>query len=143
MQETTPQQEQTFGFDNFESWMAQQPGKFAERSNPKRRILYGIAAIACALIIFWPEIIPWFPIWMIRTAAIIGALICGLLSYTEGTEWYSLQSGGEEEHHSYQRGNSHLCEIEHFVGSELIDLLLGQLHAIGSHHQFINFSHFN
>lgn len=103
MQETTPQQEQTFGFVNFENWMSLQSGKFAERSNPTRRILYALAAIACALIIFWPEVIPWFPIWMIRTAAIIGTLICGLLSYTDGTEWYSLQSGGTVRHRATKK----------------------------------------
>lgn len=83
--------------------MSQQPAKFAERSNPTRRILYGLAATACALLIFWPEIIPLFPIWMIRTAAIIGTLACGLLSYSEGTEWYSLQSGGAVRHRATKK----------------------------------------
>ena len=79
----------------FEIYCQAHPEKFEKRTQPVKKALYGLGAVACILLVIFPHVIPVFPLWLIRTAAVLGALLCLLAAYVSGENYYNKLSGGK------------------------------------------------
>lgn len=71
------------------------PDKFEDRKNVFKPWLYRIIATGCILLAIFPEWLPFAAAWLIRTGAIIGALVALIASWMAGTSTYNKQSGGK------------------------------------------------
>lgn len=79
---------------SFEIWCREHPEKFGTRRRPAKIALYGLGSVACILLTIFPQVIPLFPLWMIRTAAILLLLLCLICLWVDGTCCYNKESGG-------------------------------------------------
>ena len=79
----------------FEIYCQAHPEKFEKRTQPVKKALYGLGAVACILLVIFPHVIPVFPLWLIRTAAVLGALLCLLAAYVSGENYYNKLSDGK------------------------------------------------
>lgn len=71
------------------------PDKFEKRKDRVKPALYMGLAVACVLLAIFPGWLPVMPLWMVRTAGIIGAVVLFLVSQVAGVTIYNKQSGGE------------------------------------------------
>ena len=79
----------------FEIYCQNHPEKFEKRTQPAKKALYGLGAVACILLVIFPHVVPVLPLWLIRAAAVLGALFCLLDAYVSGENYYNKLSGGK------------------------------------------------
>lgn len=75
-------------------FFAANPTKFEERKNHVKPKIYLGLAVLCGVIVIFPGFIP-VAGWLVRTAGVIGAVVCLFTSWMSGSSTYNLQSGGE------------------------------------------------
>lgn len=69
---------------------------FESRSNKSKKAIYGILLAVFVFLMIMPSVIPVSSI-LIRIVAGVGILICGLLFFYGGSDFYSKKSGGKIE----------------------------------------------
>ena len=79
---------------NIYRWFGTQPQRFGKRINFFKLLFYGALTLFCIFFIFQPNLIPISPKWVVRAAAVVGALLSAMKAWVDGYEYYSLESGG-------------------------------------------------
>lgn len=95
--------------DNFELYCKQHPEKFEDRQNNRKRVLFAIGVVVCALIVFFPSIlsripiIALFPMWLPYIAAILCGLYCLLAFFFDSDTLYNRSSNGKIKHIGHKK----------------------------------------
>ena len=79
--------------DNLWSFYSNNPEKFEVRDNLIKKYINYVLAIVCLVLIFISGFIP-FPVWLVRTAAVVGFVYFGFSIFIGSKEVHNKAGGG-------------------------------------------------